>query len=62
MKELRSSAGSSGEAMVKAFNASDQGAAWYEKRDNDFKADPVKNCAEAEKYYGPKGMGLLIKK
>lgn len=46
--------------IVKAFNATDQGAAWYGKRDGDFEANPAKECADAEKWYGPSGMGLSI--
>jgi hypothetical protein len=42
MAEMRSTAGQ-GQAMVKAFNASEQGGAWYEKRDSEFKSDPGKN-------------------
>lgn len=48
--------------IVKAFNATEQGAAWYGKRDADFEADPAKECADAEKWYGAEGMGLLKRK
>ncbi|MGX9431410.1 MULTISPECIES: hypothetical protein [Bradyrhizobium] len=59
-QELRKAAGSSGPGMVKAFDVSEQGGAWREKRYDEFKAEPAKECAAAMETYGPKG--LLIKK
>jgi hypothetical protein len=49
-------------AMVKALNVTEQGEAWFSKRDDDFKNNPAKECAEAEKTYGSEGMSLLKKK
>ena len=60
--QMSSTGGSEGRAMLKAFNASEQGGGWYDKRENEFRVNPAKNCAEAEQYYGPKGNGLLTKK
>jgi hypothetical protein len=65
MGQMRAVAGSSGQALVKAFNVSTQGSEWYGKREAEFKADPAKNCAQAEEDYGPNGKsikGLLVKK
>jgi hypothetical protein len=48
--------------MIKAFEVSDQGGAWRDKRQDDFKANPNKECAEVMDTYGPKGKGLLKRK
>lgn len=61
-KEVRKLAGSAGPGMLKAFEVSEQGGAWREKRQADFKANPAKECAYAIETYGPKGLGLLKKK
>ncbi|SDK38669.1 hypothetical protein [Bradyrhizobium ottawaense] len=49
-------------AIVKAFNVTEQGDAWYGKRSDEFQANPAKECAEAEKTYGPAGMRLMKRK
>jgi hypothetical protein len=61
-KEVRRVAGSSGPGMLKAFEVSEQGGAWRDKRQGDFKANPTKECADAMETYGPKGLGLLKRK
>jgi hypothetical protein len=60
--EVRKTAGTSGPGMIKAFEVSDQGGAWRDKRQDDFKANPNKECAEVMDTYGPKGKGLLKRK
>ncbi|QIO30765.1 hypothetical protein [Bradyrhizobium sp. 1(2017)] len=61
-KEVRKVAGSSGPGMLKAFEVSEQGGAWRDKRQGDFKANPTKECADVLEAYGPKGLGLLRRK
>ncbi|MBR0931346.1 hypothetical protein ML401_15090 [Bradyrhizobium sp. 62B] len=51
-----------GPGVLKAFDVSEQGGAWRDKRYDEFKANPAKQCAEALETYGPKGMGLLQRK
>ena len=61
-KEVRKVAGSSGQGMLKAFDVSEQGGAWREKRYDEFAADLSKQCAAAMDTYGPKAMDLLKRK
>jgi hypothetical protein len=61
-KDMRQTGGPQADILLHAFVASQQGEEWYGKRDKEFADDPTKQCAEAEKNYGPGGNGLLIRK
>jgi len=56
-KEVRKVAGSIGPAILKAFDVSEQGGAWREKRYDDFKA-PDQGMRGSDGSLWPEGHGL----
>lgn len=63
--EVRRDAGARGPGLIKSFQVSEQGSAWYGNKTEEFQSNQGKSCAEALDQYGPTGTsskGLLIKK